>query len=120
MALLAVLLAPGCALAVGAAAGAAAVYVTRDDEVEMYFDESFTTVFGAARAELAQRGGVSAADLESGHLEGEVEGATVKIWITSVTRDTRKCRVQARANAGISPDLDTAQSVAQGLAERLD
>lgn len=111
---------PSCAFLVGAAVGAGVVHATGEDEVTVYFDASRSAVFDACRAELEDQGSVDLADVDAGRLEGSVEGATVKIWISTVSRDTRKVRVQARRHAGVSPDPDMASAVASGVAERLD
>ena len=108
---------PGCVFLVGAAAGAAVVHAVGEDEVEVYFDESLVTVFGAARAELESRGGVESSNLETGILEGSADGATVRIEITTVGKDTRRCRIQARRNLGVSPDAETARAVAESMVQ---
>ena len=109
----------GCALLVGAAVGAGIVHTTGDDSAELSVRNSAEEVFDACQAELLTRGTVEQSDVEAGRLAGEIAGTDLEITIRSVEQDLRHIEVEARRNAGVTPDPDTASEFLRGVLLRL-
>ena len=117
--LLALILCPGCALAVGVAIGAGIVHTTSEDTVEATLERSTAEVFAAAESVLVGRGEVRAADADRLRIEGETDGAEVTMTIVAVDGERARIEVRARRLQGLSPDLETAKRVARAVVEKL-
>lgn len=118
--LVALILCPSCALAVGVAIGAGIVHTTSEDTVEAIIEDSTEAVFRAAEAVLEGRGVVRAADLERLRIEGESDGAEVQMRIQAAENGRSRLEVRARRLQGLSPDLETAKRTARAVVDALD
>lgn len=118
-ALLAAALLPGCVLLVGAAIGAGVVHAVSEDSVEVLFDAGFDEVYDVCEAQLERAGTVTASDDLRGVLEGSAEESRIDITIDTTRQGLQRVRVTARRFSGLSPDLETAQWLADAISRRL-
>jgi hypothetical protein len=110
---------PGCLLVAGAAVGAGVVHATGDDTLEVVLHSGPEAVFAAARAEVAARGTVEREDAALREVDGSADGGSIRVKVLHEADGSARLRVGARKNAGISPDLETAEAVASAILRRV-
>ena len=110
---------PGCVLLVGAAIGAGVVHATSEDSVEVLFDAGFDEVYDVCEAQLERAGTVEVSDDLRGVLEGTVEDSELRITVDPTRQGYQRVTVTARKLSGLSPDLETAQWLADAVVRRL-
>ena len=110
----------GCVAMAAAAVAAGVVYTTSDDSSEVYFDQSWDTVFDACLKAVANQGVLDRDDRTAGSIEGTVDFATVTVQLNRPSSAMVKVTVSARKHVvGVTPAPDIAERVALDIAKRL-
>jgi len=110
---------PGCLLVAGAAVGAGVVHATGDDTLEVVLRAPPSRVYDEALEHLRGRGALERSDPAARVHEASVDGASVTVTVLEEEPGSARLRVRARRNAGISPDLETAERVASAILKRV-
>ena len=111
---------PGCLLVAGAAVGAGVVYAAGEDSSEVRVEADAARAYSAAREEVILRGTLQTSDAAGGTLTARIGTSDVTVKVVGEPTENRtRVTVTARANAGISPDRDTAERVAVAIVKRL-
>ncbi len=119
LALLALAPLPSCVLLVGAAIGAGVVHAISEDSVEVLFEAGFDEVYDVCEAQLERAGTVERSDDLRGELEGATVDSQVEITIDTTRQGYQRVTVRPRKLSGLSPDLETAQWLADAISRRL-
>ena len=115
------LLLPSCALAVGAAIGAGAVYALGEDGIQVFLEEPMEDVLAASQAVLDERGDIEREDLgeKEALLEARDEDFRYTVTLTAVTENTTELVIQARRWAKLAPAPEEAKRLADRIAFRV-
>ena len=110
---------PGCMIVAGAAVGAGVVHATGDDTLEVVLHSPPGKVYDEAEEVVRTRGAIEARRPLLREIDGSVSGASVTVTVLPEEPSQSRLRVKARRNAGISPDLETAEQVASWILKRV-
>ena len=109
----------GCIFVAGAAVGAGVVHATGDDTLEVVLHSPPSRVWDEAEEVLRTHGTVDRSyPAIRGH-DATFDGASVTVTVLEEPDGSSRLRVRARRNAGISPDLETAERVASLILKRV-
>ncbi len=113
---------PSCALAVGAAIGAGAVYSLGEDGIQVFLDAPMEDVLAATQAELADHGEMEREDIgkKDALLESKDEEFRYTVTLKAVTESTTELVIRARRWAKLAPAPEEAKRLADRIAFRLD
>lgn len=110
---------PGCILIAGAAIGAGVVYTTGDDTAAVRVHSTADAAYAAAREEVLRRGVVESSDSAARVLAGRIGSSSVRIHVVGEPDGMSKVTITSRTNAGLGPDMDTANELAVAVVRRL-
>jgi hypothetical protein len=110
---------PGCMIVAGAAVGAGVVHATGDDTLEVVLHSPPGKVYDEALEVVRTRGAIEASRPAVREIDGSVSGASITVTVLPEQSGQSRLRVKARRNAGISPDLETAEQVASWILKRV-
>ena len=110
---------PGCMIVAGAAVGAGVIHATGDDTLEVVLHSPPGRVYDEAEQVVRTRGAIEATRPLVREIDGSVSGASITVTVLPEEPGNSRLRVKARRNAGISPDLETAEQVASWILKRV-
>ncbi|MBL7009520.1 MAG: hypothetical protein ISR76_11010 [Planctomycetes bacterium] len=79
----------------------------------------FDEVYDVCEAQLERAGAVESSDEQRGELQGSARESKVVITVDATRQGLQRVTVTARKLSGFSPDLDTAQWIADAITRRL-
>jgi hypothetical protein len=109
---------PGCLLLAGAAVGAGIVHVTAEDRAVVDLEADPGTAYRTARDVIDDRGLLGTAKEDTRTVAGTIGGSSVEVRVDSRDGGGSRVTVEARRNAGVSPDVETAQQTASAILSR--
>jgi len=118
--LAALFVAPSCVLVVGAGLGAGAMYALGEASVESYLEQSMTSVYSAAQAQLEDGGSIEFEEVgvREAYLTARVDDTDIEIFLTAVTKNTTRMVVKARKWRSTAPNTEVAQVTSDRIAFR--